>query len=75
MLISVNCTICKTGHFDHYECSECQYSFGYINPKINYCPNCGDKLVKRLINLRQRQIKKAESSIRVFAHKIGFRSD
>ena len=56
MLVKKDCSICKETHFDHYECSECQYNLGFVNPRINYCPNCGGKLTKRAVDLRQRLI-------------------
>ncbi len=74
MLVKKDCSVCKETHFDHYECSECQYNLGFVNPRINYCPNCGGKLTKRAVDLRQRQLKKSQSTLKILAHKIGFRS-
>lgn len=54
MLKPVNCPSCKPTHFHHYECSECGYSFGFVNPHFNFCPNCGGKLTKRAVDLRKR---------------------
>ena len=64
MLVKKYCQTCKEPHFDHYECSECQYDFGFVNPHMNYCPNCGDKLTKRAVDLRQRQIKNRRTRTR-----------
>lgn len=74
MLVKINCTVCKDGHFDHFECSECHYNLGFVNPHINYCPNCGGKLTKRAVDLRQRQLKKSQSAMKILVHKIGFHS-
>lgn len=54
MLKKVDCKSCTPTHFDHYECSDCSYSFGFVNPHFNFCPNCGGKLTKRAVDLRQR---------------------
>jgi hypothetical protein len=74
MLVKIDCQTCKTPHFDHYACSECQYNLGFVNPHINYCPNCGGKLTKRATDLRQLQLKKSQSATKILAHKIGFRN-
>jgi hypothetical protein len=67
MLISVNCIICDDKHFDHFECSECGYNFGFTNPKCNYCCNCGTRLNKRIIKMNKN---KNESFFKVLSHKI-----
>jgi predicted RNA-binding Zn-ribbon protein involved in translation (DUF1610 family) len=71
MLKLVNCQSCKLPHFDHYECGDCGYNFGFVNPHMNYCPNCGSKLTKRAADLLKRQQQKAQSAvIGSIAHKI-----
>jgi hypothetical protein len=58
MLTSIDCNSCRSSHFDHYECGECNYKFGFCKPLANYCPNCGERLVSRLVDLVKRQAKK-----------------
>jgi transcription elongation factor Elf1 len=48
-LKAVACRVCRTKHFDHYECVDCGARFGCILPSYNgrvfkYCPYCGEKL-------------------------------
>lgn len=54
MKIAVQCTMCKTPHFDHYECDKCHAHIPWIgddhytrkNGPWKFCPWCGASLEK-----------------------------